>query len=111
MFLADKQKQAAGAAIASLMLAGGFSLRLAGQQPAAAGNQPTAPAALASLPLPEPSEIALPLPEDRGAAALEQSLKRLSTTASVLMIVAHPDDEDGPLLTYLTAAWARASRC
>ena len=57
---------------------------------------------LASIPLPEPSEIALPLPEDRGAAALEQSLKRLSTTASVMMIVAHPDDEDGALLTYLS---------
>jgi LmbE family N-acetylglucosaminyl deacetylase len=56
---------------------------------------------LTSIPLPEPSEIALPLPEDRGAAALEQSLKRLSTTASVMMIVAHPDDEDGALLTYL----------
>jgi LmbE family N-acetylglucosaminyl deacetylase len=57
---------------------------------------------LASIPLPEPSEIALPLPEDRGAAGLEQSLKRLSTTASVMMIVAHPDDEDGALLTYLS---------
>jgi LmbE family N-acetylglucosaminyl deacetylase len=52
--------------------------------------------------LPEPSEIALPLPEDRGQAALEQSLRRLGTTASVMMIVAHPDDEDGALLTYLS---------
>ena len=58
--------------------------------------------ALVSVPLPEPSVVALPLPEDRGAAALEQSLRRLGTTASVLMIVAHPDDEDGALLTYLT---------
>ncbi len=33
---------------------------------------------------------------------LEQDLKRLGTTASVLMIVAHPDDEDGALLTYLS---------
>jgi len=80
------------------MAAGALPLRA--QQAA----QPAAiPASeLASIPLPEPSEIALPLPEDRGAAALEQSLKRLSTTASVLMIVAHPDDEDGPLLTYLS---------
>ena len=46
--------------------------------------------------------IALPLPEDRGEAALEQTLKRLGTTASLLMIVAHPDDEDGALLTYLS---------
>ena len=57
---------------------------------------------LAQVSLPEPSANALPLPEDRGAADLEQTLKRLGTTASVLMIVAHPDDEDGALLTYLS---------
>ena len=45
---------------------------------------------------------ALPLPEDRGQADLVQSLKRLGTTASVLYIVAHPDDEDGALMTYLS---------
>ena len=50
----------------------------------------------------EPSAEALPLPEDRGAADLEQTLKRLGTTASVLFIVAHPDDEDGALMTYLS---------
>ncbi len=50
----------------------------------------------------EPNAIALPLAEDRGAAALEQSIKRLSTTGSLMMIVAHPDDEDGALLTYLS---------
>jgi LmbE family N-acetylglucosaminyl deacetylase len=50
----------------------------------------------------EASSIALPLPEDRGHAALEQALRRLNTTASVMMIVAHPDDEDGSLLAYLT---------
>ena len=50
----------------------------------------------------EPTSIALGLPEDRGYDALEQSLKKLHTTASVMMIVAHPDDEDGPLLTYLS---------
>jgi len=50
----------------------------------------------------EASAIPLPLAEDRGSAALEESLRRLNTTASVMMIVAHPDDEDGPLLTYLS---------
>jgi len=50
----------------------------------------------------EASSIPLPLAEDRGQAALEQALRRLNTTASVMMIVAHPDDEDGPLLTYLS---------
>jgi len=59
-------------------------------------------AKLPELPPAEPSAIALPLPEDRGQAALEQTLKRIGTTASVLMIVAHPDDEDGALLAYLS---------
>jgi len=57
---------------------------------------------LLQVPLPEPSAYALPLPEDRGAADLEQTIKRLGTTASVLFIVAHPDDEDGALMTYLS---------
>ena len=57
---------------------------------------------LAQVPLPELPANALPLPEDRGAADLEQTMKRLGTTASVLMIVPHPDDEDGALLAYLT---------
>lgn len=38
---------------------------------------------------------------DRGAVGLMQLLKRLNTTASVLMIGAHPDDEDTALLAYL----------
>jgi LmbE family N-acetylglucosaminyl deacetylase len=70
-------------------------------------QQPTQPPAsavsqLAAIPLPEPASYALPIAEDRGQADLEQSLKRLSTTASLMMIVAHPDDEDGALLTYLS---------
>ena len=57
---------------------------------------------LKAVPLPEPSMYALPLAEDRGEAELEQTLKRLGTTASMLYIVAHPDDEDGALMTYLS---------
>jgi LmbE family N-acetylglucosaminyl deacetylase len=68
----------------------------------AAAQQAAQQTAQPFLPTREASEIAQPIAEDRGAAALEQSLKRLSTTASVMMIVAHPDDEDGPLLTYLS---------
>jgi LmbE family N-acetylglucosaminyl deacetylase len=91
------------AVLTVLILAGAGALCLSAQQPGQATQQPQSQARdLSSIPLPEPSEIALPLPEDRGAAALEQSLKRLSTTASVMMIVAHPDDEDGALLTYLS---------
>jgi LmbE family N-acetylglucosaminyl deacetylase len=40
------------------------------------------------------------LPEDRGADGLAQTLKKLHTWASLMMIVAHPDDEDGGMLTY-----------
>jgi LmbE family N-acetylglucosaminyl deacetylase len=38
------------------------------------------------------------LPEDRGADGLAQTLKKLHTWASVMIIVAHPDDEDGGML-------------
>ena len=41
-----------------------------------------------------------PIPANKGALALEQSLIKLRTRASLLMIVAHPDDEDGGMLTY-----------
>src|SRR5580698_4185741 len=41
-----------------------------------------------------------PLPENTGVLALEQSLVKLRTRASLLMIVAHPDDEDGGMLAY-----------
>jgi len=40
------------------------------------------------------------LPIDRGAAALWQSLKKLHTRASLIMVTAHPDDEDGGMLAY-----------
>jgi LmbE family N-acetylglucosaminyl deacetylase len=38
---------------------------------------------------------------DYGAIGIEQLLNRLNTTASVMMIGAHPDDEDSALLAYL----------
>jgi LmbE family N-acetylglucosaminyl deacetylase len=41
-----------------------------------------------------------PIPANKGALALEQSLIKLRTRASLMMIVAHPDDEDGGMLTY-----------
>ena len=41
-----------------------------------------------------------PLEADRGASALWQSLQKLHTRASMIMIDAHPDDEDGGLITY-----------
>ena len=43
-----------------------------------------------------------PLPEDRGMAGLWRVLKELRTTASAMHITAHPDDEDGGTLTWLS---------
>lgn len=40
-----------------------------------------------------------PLPQDIGQAGLKQELLRLKTTARLLQIDAHPDDEDGGMLT------------
>ena len=48
----------------------------------------------------KPSVDSRPIPPDQGAAATWQALKRLHTRASILMIVAHPDDEDGATLAY-----------
>jgi len=62
----------------------------------AAAQSPATPAAVRG----EPRLIAQPIGEDRGAAALTQSLRRLGTWASLMMIIAHPDDEDGAMLTY-----------
>jgi LmbE family N-acetylglucosaminyl deacetylase len=48
----------------------------------------------------KPNQDARSIPPDTGAAATWQALKRLHTRANVLMIVAHPDDEDGATLAY-----------
>jgi LmbE family N-acetylglucosaminyl deacetylase len=40
-----------------------------------------------------------PLPQDTGAAGLKQALRKLQTTGRLMMVTAHPDDEDGGLLT------------
>ena len=40
------------------------------------------------------------IPVDRGASETWLALKKLHTRASLLMIVAHPDDEDGATLAY-----------
>jgi LmbE family N-acetylglucosaminyl deacetylase len=47
-------------------------------------------------------DLADTLPIDHGAPALQQLLLKLRTRASFMLIVAHPDDEDGGLLTYLS---------
>ena len=46
----------------------------------------------------KPDPVA-PLPQDSGATGLKQMLRRLSTTARLMQTTAHPDDEDGGMLT------------
>jgi LmbE family N-acetylglucosaminyl deacetylase len=45
------------------------------------------------------SGVPAELPQDRGAAGLRLALLRLGTTARLMQVVAHPDDEDGGMLT------------
>jgi LmbE family N-acetylglucosaminyl deacetylase len=53
---------------------------------------PACPAALDTM----PSDV------DRGAGGLSHWLRALRTRASIMMITAHPDDEDGGMLAYET---------
>lgn len=48
----------------------------------------------------QPTPIAQEISINRGSTALWQSLKKLHTRASLIMVTAHPDDEDGGLLAY-----------
>jgi LmbE family N-acetylglucosaminyl deacetylase len=99
MIFAERVQRATAVVSADLAFA---CLLLAVAHPLGSYAQQAPTAASLSLPAAEASETALPLAEDRGEVALRQSLRRLGTTASVLEIVAHPDDEDGALLTYLS---------
>ena len=68
------------------------------QQAAPAGTQPfTDPANLRGERVSPTNGHELPV--DQGALGLAQLLRRLNTRASILNIVAHPDDEDGGMLT------------
>ncbi len=50
----------------------------------------------------QPDSYPIPIALNRGAAGLSRMLLELRTRASMLMIVAHPDDEDGGMLAYET---------
>lgn len=72
--------------------------------PLAAPSAQTAPSAQAgpSTQAAPPARVRgtpQPLPIDSGADALWQSLQKLNTRASIMLIDAHPDDEDGGMLT------------
>ncbi len=55
-------------------------------------------AALAQAPV-QPAGPLTPLPPDTGTAGLTEMLRRLHTTARLMQTTAHPDDEDGGMLT------------
>jgi LmbE family N-acetylglucosaminyl deacetylase len=57
---------------------------------------------LGALQAQAPVSDATPIDVDRGAAGLDRWLRALSTRASIMMVTAHPDDEDGGLLAYET---------
>jgi LmbE family N-acetylglucosaminyl deacetylase len=78
----------AGAAMALVTLGG-----------AAFGQELRDPANLAGEQV-RPSVVVREIPANEGATALWQSLVKLRTRASLMLIVAHPDDEDGGMLTY-----------
>ena len=43
--------------------------------------------------------VPAPIPQDEGTSGLRLELRRLGTTGRLMQIVAHPDDEDGGMLT------------
>ena len=49
-----------------------------------------------------PSTEAIDIAPDRGAAGMSRWLRELQTRASLLLVTAHPDDEDGGMLTFET---------
>ncbi len=59
-------------------------------------------AASSKDPVFEPDPNAMNIDLDRGAPGLTVCLAALRTRASILMITAHPDDEDGGMLAYQT---------
>ena len=50
--------------------------------------------------LAQPRVDAFAVPPDRGAAGMSKLLRELQTRASIMLFTAHPDDEDGGMLTY-----------
>ena len=97
----QRRRLAAGAALAACLAAGAWR-PARGQAPGVRVPTDAGAAASSGVPAgaPEATPNAAPLEIDRGAAGLWQMLRKLHTRASMLMVVAHPDDEDGGMLTY-----------
>ena len=72
-------------------------------KPAAAKGSSASPVPASPAELVDPrfaySGVPAELAQDQGAAGLRLELLRLGTTARLMQVVAHPDDEDGGMLT------------
>ncbi len=75
-------------------------LRFSPKLPWAAFGMSIAAAGIWAASDPDPNQVEIHL--DRGAAGMARCLAELGTRASILMVTAHPDDEDGGLLAYHT---------
>jgi LmbE family N-acetylglucosaminyl deacetylase len=77
--------------------------RSAPAKPAAANASSASPVPASPAELVDPrfaySGVPAELSQDQGAAGLRLELLRLGTTARLMQVVAHPDDEDGGMLT------------
>ncbi|MGA2102573.1 MAG: hypothetical protein ABSG34_15815, partial [Candidatus Sulfotelmatobacter sp.] len=67
-------------------------------------EQPAQGEALADSALSDPpgllyQGVPADIPQDQGIAGLRLQVLRLGTTARLMQVVAHPDDEDGGMLT------------
>ncbi|MFZ1168478.1 MAG: PIG-L family deacetylase, partial [Candidatus Sulfotelmatobacter sp.] len=80
--------------VASPQRAGESSIR-----PAAAASHATQQALATDFPQLPYQGTPPELPQDRGILGLRLMLRRLGTTARLMQTVAHPDDEDGGMLT------------
>ena len=94
---------AAGAALVVCLAAGAWR-PARGQAPGVRVPSDAGAAARSGVPAgaPEATPDARPLAIDRGAVGVWQALLKLHTRASLLMVVAHPDDEDGGMMVYET---------
>ena len=77
------------------------SIILLSSTPATAQTPPALDRVLA-FPVPIPGEQ---LQADRGAAGVWHRIRKLATTASILHVTAHPDDEHSGMLTLASRGW------
>lgn len=88
---------------AALFVLGAILLPLLGPPPGVAFDSR---ARVAWDPDDEPWMEIVPKPvEDLGLAGLVQALRKLRTTARLLHVTAHPDDEDGGMLALVSRGW------